>query len=421
MNLLKLMFRLATPVFALGAGLILVRAGRAQPASQIGGERYLFIFNTSADMKRRLPAVRTEVNQLLATSLGGHLHPGDSVGVWTFNQDLRTGEFPLQLWKPEDAANIASQINRFIGRQRYAHQTRFSALQPQLSQVIKNSGRLTVLVFCDGEGEFTGTPYDADINRVFQQRQAAQKKVRQPFVLVFRTQLGQYIGCTMNFPPGMVNIPEFPPLPAPPAPAKTSPPVPKPAPVVKVPPAQPPPTGPPLILIGTNMETQWPPAPVPATPTNVVAATPTNPAAPAKAVAPPPTANAAPAVQTNAISTARGVSRASTNVAALKALVAPAAPKQRNPAPVTQSNVAPPSRANLAPVTPAERHLSSVSNSAAAGNAAASSPAAASPARKAALAVGVALLVAAGALAALAFFRRRPDHGSLITRSMRKD
>jgi hypothetical protein len=44
------------------------------------------------------------------------------------------------------------------------------------------------------------------------------------------------------------------------------------------------------------------------------------------------------------------------------------------------------------------------------------------PAHKGALAIGGALLVAAGGLAALGVFRsRRTNHSSLITRSMRKD
>jgi hypothetical protein len=394
MNLLNHFLRRATVALALGTGIVLVPTGRAQPTPQVGTERYLFIFNTSADMKKRLPAVRAEVNDLLLTGLGGRLRPGDNLGVWTFDQDLHTGQFPLQLWRPEIAGTIAASINKFVGQQRYAHRTRFSTLQPQLNQVIKASSRLTVLIFCDGEGKFMGTSYDADINRVFQQRQADQKKALQPFVLVLRTQLGQYSGCTMNFPPGMVNIPEFPPLPAPtspPAPAKPSPP-PKPAPMVK-----PPPTGPPLFIVGTKVETNWPPASVPATPTNAMPA----------------------AVQTNAT-----VASPSISVAPANAATSPkskASPLPTNPAPVMHASATPPPRANLAPEAPAKPGRIAPSNSVAAAGVGALPPKAANPGRKVALVIGVVLLVAAGALAALAVFRRRPDRGSLITRSMRKD
>ena len=396
MNQMKLFLRVAPVAFALCAGVFLIPAGRAQPAPQISENRFLFIFDTSAEMKKRLPAVQTEVKQLLATSMGGQLHSGDSIGVWTFNQDLNTAQFPQQRWMPESAVTIVSDINKFVGRQRFTGNTRFGALQPRLNQVIHDSGRLTVLIFSDGGDEIKWTPYDAGINQVFKQRLVEQKSTQQPFVLVFRTQLGQYAGCTVNFPPGMVSIPDFPPPPAPPAPTNPPPPAPPPTPVVK------PPTGPPVIIIGTTVGTNWPPAPppkpVPAVPTNIPPPVPTNvapvmptnivPIAPTNPVAPSPPANAAPAIQTNA---------------APAPPANPVAPTNSAPPPPKLVSVPPPSQ--IASTNPV---VSAAENS--------------GPAHKGALVIGGALLVAAAALGALAFFRsRRTDHSSLITRSMRKD
>jgi hypothetical protein len=381
MNCLKHFSRFAPMVFALCAGFFVVPAGRAQPATQINDSRFLFIFDTSAEMKKRLPAVQAEVNELLSTSLGGQLHAGDSLGVWTFGQDLRTGQFPLQHWNPENAVTVASDINKFAGRQHYANVTRFGALQPQLNELIQNSTRLTVLIFCDGGDDINWTPFDTGINQVFQQRLAEQKRTRQPFVLVLRTQFGQYAGCTVNFPPGMVSVPEFPPLPQP-APPNPPPP----APVIK------PPVGPPLIIIGTKVGTNRPPAteppmpppPAPLPATNIIPAAPTNPVAP-----PPPPAIPAPAVQTNTAPAPPATSFAPTNAAA----VTPAKPLPTPPpGPMTSANaVAPP-------------------------------PEPSGPDHRGALAIGGALLIAAGALIALAVSRsRQNDRGSLISRSMRKD
>jgi hypothetical protein len=370
MNLQKILLRRAPVVFALWVGLFLIPTGRAQMAPQITESRYLFIFDTSANMKKRLPAVQMEVNQLLSTSMGGQLRPGDSIGLWTFDNNLLAGQFPLQRWKPEDAVTIASGINKFIGKQRYANKTRFNALQPQLNQVIRDSERLTVLIFCDGEDEIKWTPYNAGINQVFQQRLAEQKKTQQPFVLVFRTQVGQYAGCSMNFPPGMVSVPEFPPPPAPPASPPAAP-APPPAPVVK------PPIGPPLIIIGTKVETNQPHA------ANPAPAVPANPIAPKNPVVPQPPPKPAPAMQTNA---------------------APAPPA--NPAPATRTNPVPIPASKPAPST----------------NAVATPLQNTGADHGGVLAIGAVLLVAAGGLVALAVFRgRRTSRGSLISRSMRKD
>jgi len=236
---------------ALLAGMILIPGMRAQPTEQTVQNRFLFVFDTSHDMKARLDGMEKTLNTLLALSLNGQMHTGDSMAVWTFGQDLRPGDYPLQTWNPDNAVLIASNLVKFVGNQHYAGSTRFEALQPLLNRVVQNSERLTVLIFCDGEAKFSGTPFDDGINQAFNQKQGDQKKAGQPLVVVLRSQLGQYVGCSVGLPPMPLNYPQFPPLPLPPpppAPKVTNAP-PPPAPVVL---AQP------LIIIGTKTESSPP-------------------------------------------------------------------------------------------------------------------------------------------------------------------
>jgi hypothetical protein len=265
---------------ALLAGFFLIPGLRAQPTEPAVDNRLLLIFDTSADMKKRLPAVRVGLSEALATSLRGALQPGDSSGVWTFDEQLHAGQYPLQIWQPEKAADISSNIIEFVAKQPYSKTTSFAVLQSALNRVVVNSERLTVLIFCDGETDISGTPFDTGINQIFQKRRADQKKAKQPFIVIFRAQLGEYAGCTVNFPPLPVNYPSFPPLPPPPAP---------PEPVPDQTPPPPPVVLPPLIIVGTNVGTNFPPPepkPDPTNPppvqTNIISAPPTN------AVAPPP-------------------------------------------------------------------------------------------------------------------------------------
>jgi hypothetical protein len=234
------------------AGIFLVPAVRAQPAVRNWDNRFLLIFDTSSDMKQRLPAVQKAVNDILAASTNGLLHPGDSIGVRTFDQDLHTGQFPLQHWEPDNAVMIASNITAFVGKQRYTKATRFDALLPLLNQVVQGSERLTVLIFCDDKGEIHGTPYDVGINQIFQQRQSEREKARLPIIIGLRSQRGQYTGCMVSFPPQPVSLPQFPPLP-PPAPTPAPPPPVRPVAV------------PSLIIVGTTITNRVPPpAPKPA-------------------------------------------------------------------------------------------------------------------------------------------------------------
>jgi hypothetical protein len=254
-------------------GIFAAPALPAQPAVRKVDNRTLLIFDTSAEMKRRLPAVQSALSSLLTTHLSRQLHSNDSIGVWTFDQELRTGEYPLQRWKPDYTATLASNLNAFVGSRRYSKKTRFEALVPLLNQVAQNSERLTAVIFCDGTGELHGTPYDTGVNQIFQQRGDERQRARQPIVIVLRSQLGEYVDCMVSFPPQPISLPEFPPLPEPP----------RPAPKVVPPPAPPRPPVQPLIIIGTPATNRVPPpapplpdpAPVPVPVT--VAPTPTPP------------------------------------------------------------------------------------------------------------------------------------------------
>src|SRR5262245_16773583 len=48
--------------------------------------RYLFIVDKSAAMKRCASATQKAVENLLRSALNGQLQPGDSLGVWTFEE-----------------------------------------------------------------------------------------------------------------------------------------------------------------------------------------------------------------------------------------------------------------------------------------------------------------------------------------------
>jgi hypothetical protein len=245
---------------ALLAGTFLAPALRAQPAVKKVDNRFLLIFDTSSDMRARLPAVQKALDTMLATSVNGQLQLGDNVGVWTFDQDLRRGQFPLQRWEPENAPMIASNITKFVKKQHYLNKTGFDALQPLLNQVVQRSERLTVLIFCDGKGEIHGTPYDTGINQIFQQRQRERQKGELPIIVGLRSQRGQYVGCMVSFPPQPVSLPEFPPLPE----VTRAPPVAN----APAPPSPPRSSVPSLIIIGTPHTNHVPPAlkPVPTNP-----------------------------------------------------------------------------------------------------------------------------------------------------------
>jgi hypothetical protein len=243
----KIFFRSAQIFFALLAVIFLTPPAVAQPQRQVQS-RWLFVFDTAKNMKPRIAAVQKSLNLMLATSCNGQLHAGDSIGVWTFGQKLQTGKYPLLEWNPDQAVVIASNLVKFVGGQSYAKSTHLETLEPLLDKVVQRSERLTVLIFCDGDGKMAGTPYAAAVNQALREKSAAQKKAGEPLVIVLRSQRGEYVGCALTLPPQTLSLPEFPPWPQPPpAPKIVSPP--PPAPVVM---------GQPLIIVGKNVTNSVP-------------------------------------------------------------------------------------------------------------------------------------------------------------------
>lgn len=165
-------------------------------------------------MKKRLPGTEKAVKELFAITLNGQFRPGDTIGIWTFGKDLRTGQFPLEHWEPQDVMSFPMEVLDFVKNQHYSKTTSFDTMMQLLDKVVLNSPRLTTVIFCDGNGEFKGTPYDAQINALFKQNQAAMQKAEEPFIIILRSQFGKYVGYSVSRASG-ITLPQFPPLPKP--------------------------------------------------------------------------------------------------------------------------------------------------------------------------------------------------------------
>ena len=200
---------------------------RAQPAASGVDSRFLLIFDTSSAMKARVPATQYAVERLFFSMMNGQLQPGDSIGVWTFDRELRTGEFPLQRWLPQNAATIASGITNFVGTPALFQKARALTCSCRRSiSLVQNSRAADRADFLrwrrmKSKGRRTTTRSI----RFSSKTSSALKKADQTFIVVLRAQFGQYTGYTVNSSAIGVNFPEFPPLPAPPqpvAPAQTN-------------------------------------------------------------------------------------------------------------------------------------------------------------------------------------------------------
>ena len=387
---------------------VLLAAGGVRGADDSQPARFLLIYEASPAVKKNLPEFKQVLARLLSSNFQHEIQSEDDLAVWTVDQALHTGGFPLASWEPDEAEDYSERLADFFDHQKTSRHASLTAVQPLLNRVVKNSDRLTVVIFCDSQSRLAGTPYDSGVNDIITNAAAKVKDGPAALVLVLRAYHGQYLGCSVNRS-GTLNFPKFPPPPQPPA-----------APVVsKPPPPAPPAVGPvvtpvaAMIITGTNETTNLPAAtrPVPA-PT-----------------APPPAPAPAATNVTSAPAASPGAPLPPAAVTVPKAVVA----SPPNPPPAQ----APPLSPLPAPVpvlpkpSPPPAPAVSVPSAAAPGSTPVApetkpaSPAAGSPPADASyvwpLTIGGGALAVAGALVAWLVVRARRPRGSLITSSMLND
>ena len=186
----------------------LLPAQTNSPALIFPSNRFLLVIETSHGMGLRAEAMRQSVQGLLNSALAAQAHRGDTLGLWTFNEELRSGGIPLQKWAPEDKEAISGRIDGFLKAQKFENHARFDKIMPAVERLTRHSQFITVILVCMGETDIQGTPFDARINEFF--RTWRVQKAGTPFVVALRGQEGRFIDCTMNPSPWPVELPALP-------------------------------------------------------------------------------------------------------------------------------------------------------------------------------------------------------------------
>ena len=231
--------------------------------------RYLLIIETSKAMDHRTSGLHQTLQKLLSSQLNGEALPVDSLGIWTFNEDLSTGKIRLQHFDPLDPTAMTTEVMAFMKKQKFEKNARWDPLLPALNHLVQNSHALTVILVTAGLENVQGTPFDARINKAFNSWREQQQTARMPVVTVLRARGGKLTDVAVSAPPWPV---EFPKVQAEPQVAKKGEPTP-PAKAAPQAPARPPPMAAPLIISGRK------PQPVPVATNSIATAVLTNAAA----------------------------------------------------------------------------------------------------------------------------------------------
>jgi hypothetical protein len=166
---------------------------------------------TSHSMKRLADGAFRAVAACLNSRMQGQLRPGDTLGIWTFNNELSTGLFPLQWWPARDQEAVADSVLEFLHGQKFAKRANLDKVVPTMTSLIKESDFITILLVTSGEGDLHGTPFDDRVNGIFKASREQQQKERMPFVTVLRGRKGILTYYSVNSAQWPVEMPPLPP------------------------------------------------------------------------------------------------------------------------------------------------------------------------------------------------------------------
>jgi hypothetical protein len=198
-------------------------ARKQSPAPAPDGHKFLFIVDTASSMQRLEYDGRQAVFDMLHSGLEGQLRSGDTFGIWTFDETIHAGEYPMQVWNPSNRLSLASQATLFIKGQPYRGSARFDPLVTNVLKVIKAVQDVNIFVVSDEKVKLKGTPFDDAVNKIYQQRDDELRKSKQPFVTTLLARDGVIVTAGVTLAGEPITLPPRPPPVARPEPAPPAP------------------------------------------------------------------------------------------------------------------------------------------------------------------------------------------------------
>jgi hypothetical protein len=252
--------------------------------------RFLIIAETSSPMEKRAAGLGGTIDQLLRSGMRGQARPGDTIGIWTYNDTLNAGEFPLQTWSKDAGKHISSGVLAFLADQKCSKQPRFDCVLPTLLPIVKDSDFITVIIIFSGVSPIKGTPYDKEIAQAVAAWRGEQQKAHMPIVVALRAAHGTFDRYSVTPAPWQVDMPPLPPELVAASLARRSA-------QTNSPQAS---SVPPLIVVGKRKD---PPAPALPAATNTPAVAPTNEITPVALAAPAPSISSSTNLSSNVANT----------------------------------------------------------------------------------------------------------------------
>lgn len=181
----------------------------AAPAPEKPQEnRLLFLIETTPKTDNERAAIRKSLRSIIESGLDGHMHYGDTIGLWAYNDKVNT-DFPMVIWTHEHQQDVENAIDFWMTKQKFKGRADFSKVLPPLQNVIKASQKLTIIWYSAGDSQITGTPYDKEIAELQKEFRDDFRKQHIPFATLLAVRKGAVVDFTVNPGDGKIRLPEI--------------------------------------------------------------------------------------------------------------------------------------------------------------------------------------------------------------------
>jgi hypothetical protein len=175
------------------------------------GNRFLFVVETSAAMNRLEHGGRQAVFDLIYSGFEGRMRKGDTYGIWTFNQNVYAGVYPMQVWDGQRNLEHASAVGRFLKGQKYEKEPNLTNVIKYLQVVVRTVKDVNVFLVTDGAGAIVGTPFDETINASYRTNRVQVREAKRPLVTTLTARNGQFTGAYVSLAGEKILLADLPP------------------------------------------------------------------------------------------------------------------------------------------------------------------------------------------------------------------
>jgi hypothetical protein len=161
--------------------------------------RFLFIINTSSTMRRMTNGIQEAALGLLKSGMQGQLRDGDTLGLWTYDDELNTG-FPMQVWSDRSRDAIIQTVSNYLAQPRLQGKAHLDKVLPAALQLVGQSRVITLIFIFDGSETMQGTGFDQDINDLQKEFGRQMRSDNIPFVTVLAARDGKVFDYRVRTP-----------------------------------------------------------------------------------------------------------------------------------------------------------------------------------------------------------------------------